>query len=280
MHTITTMWYLPASQMRKPFSEHHPIYNFGNGSVMKQYRNSATLILLAVMFHLLMAVAVHADTERIYGKAVNTEGKLIFFEEHIVQYENDRISALNTIYYDADGNKIGELVSDFSHEPHFGSYDFKDERLRYHDGVKVIADQVLIYCRESPEAATKEKYLQRESNQIVGQGLHQFLLTHFDALMQGEAITAKLVLPAQMDQFDIRISKGGLEDDRLRIRIDLDNWFLRLFVPHVEAEYDLATRRLISYKGVSMIADESGKTVPITISYSYDQQNPLVSSRF
>jgi hypothetical protein len=98
--------------------------------------------------------------------------------------------------------------------------------------------------------------------------------------MRGDIISAKLVLPAHMDQFDIRISKSKIENGRLKIRIELDNWFLRLFTPRVEAEYDLDKRRLISYQGVSMVADESGENVPVTVVYDYSQPPPLVSSRF
>ena len=246
---------------------------------MNQYRSNPLTVSLAAAIFLLTTVSALADVQRIYGRALNADGDLVYLEEHIIRYENDRIAALKTIYYDADAKKIGEQASDFSHGPQFGSYDFKDERLRYHDGARVMSNRILIYCKETPQADTQKKYLERESDQIVGQGFHQFILTNLDRLIQGEVISAKLVLPAQMDQFDIRISKSKLEEGRLRIRIELDNWFLRLFTPNVEAEYDLDTRRLLSYRGVSMIADESGKNVPVTVSYDYSQQFPLASSR-
>jgi len=247
---------------------------------MNQYRSNLLTVSLAAAIFLLTTVSALADAERIYGRAVNADGDLVYLEEHIIKYENDRVAALKTIYYDADFKKIGEQVSDFSHGPQFGSYDFKDERLRYHDGARVMSNQILIYCKETPQAETQKKYLQRQSDQIVGQGFHQFILTNLDALVRGDVISAKLVLPAQMDQFDIRIAKSKLEEGRLQIRIELDNWFLRLFTPNVEADYDLDTRRLLSYRGVSMIADESGKNVPVTVSYDYSQQSSLVSSRF
>jgi len=247
---------------------------------MKRYRVKLLMIFWAAAIYMLSAGTTLADVERVYGKAVNTDGHIVFLEEHIVRYENDRIAALKTIYYDADWKKIGEQVSDFSHGPQFGSYDFKDERLRYSDGAKVMSNRILIYRKETPQASIIKKYLKRESDQIVGQGFHHFILSNFDALMRGDIISAKLVLPAHMDQFDIRISKNKIKNSRLQIRIELDNWFLRLFTPHVEAEYDLGKRQLLSYRGISMIADESGKTVPVTVSYDYSQQSPLASSRF
>jgi hypothetical protein len=64
------------------------------------------------------------------------------------------------------------------------------------------------------------------------------------------------------------------------VRIDLDSWFLRLFVPHLEAEYDLSTGRLLRYQGVSMISDASGDTVAVNIFYDYPRESILLSSRF
>ena len=145
------------------------------------------------------------------------------------------------------------------------SYDFIDNRLRYENGAQVMTDRILIYCKETPESDTQTKYLARESNQIVGHGFHQFVMANLDSLLEGDVIAAKLVLPAHMNQFDIRISKGKIEDGRINVRIELDNWFLRLFSPHVEAEFDLATRRLLSYRGFSMVSDESGKAPQVAV---------------
>jgi hypothetical protein len=247
---------------------------------MKRFQVKLLVVFWAAAISLLGVFTALADVERVYGRAVNADGKLVFLEEHIVRYEKDRIATLKTIYYDANSKKIGEQASDFSYGPQFGSYDFKDERLRYSDGARVMSNRILIYCQETPQADIKKKYLKRESDQIVGQGFHHFILSNFDALMRGDIISAKLVLPAHMDQFDIRISKNKIANGRLKIRIELDNWFLRLFMPRVEAEYDLSKRRLLSYRGFSMVADESGKNVPVTVSYDYSQPSPLVGSRF
>jgi hypothetical protein len=186
---------------------------------------------------------------------------------------------MNTVYYDAELNKIGALISDFSQGSQVGSYDFKDDRLQYEDGARVMAEKILIYRKETPEADLKEKYLQREPGQIVGQGFHPFIQENLDNLVKGDVLSAKLVLPAQMDQFNIRIYNENFENGRMRVRIEMDNWFLRLFAPHVEAVYDINSRKLLSYRGVSVVANASGKTVPVTISYEYLDKGYQVSAR-
>jgi hypothetical protein len=244
---------------------------------MNHYNKLLPIVIVAAL-SVLTSVSALADVEMIHGKAVNSDGELLFLEEHIIKYEDNRIASIETVYYDTNSKKIGQTLTDFSHGLQVGSYEFKDERMQYYDGAKIMADQILIYCKETPEADTQKKYLDREPRQIVGQGFHSFILANLDALARSDVIAAKLVLPAQMDQFDIRIRKSNFEDGRLTIQVELDNWFLRLFAPRIEAEYDLDSRRLLKYKGVSMIADASGKNVPVTVSYAYSQQNLQVSS--
>ncbi|MDX1707412.1 MAG: hypothetical protein R3274_02355 [Desulfobacterales bacterium] len=219
-----------------------------------------------------------ADIERIRGTAISSDGNVVFFEEHIVKYTSDRIATMHTTYYDADFNQIGRLATDFSQGSQFGSYDFTDERLLYKDGARVMTDRILIYSQKTAESGLREKIIQRESDQIVGQGFHPFIVSNLAKLANGAVIPAKLVLPAQMDQYDVRIYQKARENDRIQIRIEMDNWFLRLFAPHVEVEYDIQTRQLVSYRGVSVVADASGKTIPITVSYEYTKQRLLVSS--
>ena len=234
---------------------------------------------LAALFCLLALAPARADVQQFQGAAVNADGELVFFEAHTIRFENHQIASMKTVYYDADMKRIGELISDFSQGSRVGSYDFIDERLQYKDGARVLSERILIYSKETPEADLQQKYIERESGQIVGQGFHPFIQENIDNLIKGEVLSAKLVLPAHMDQFNVRVYMKDSENGRMRVRIEMDNWFLRLFAPHVDAVYDINSRKLLSYQGVSVVADESGKTVPVTVSYTYSPSDPLVSSR-
>jgi hypothetical protein len=66
---------------------------------MNQYRSNPLTVSLAAAIFLLTTVSALADVQRIYGRALNADGDLVYLEEHIIRYENDRIAALKTIYY-------------------------------------------------------------------------------------------------------------------------------------------------------------------------------------
>lgn len=247
--------------------------------IMAAKRLRDSLIFATLIFTCANISPVFAEVQRVYGKAFNLNGQLEYVEEHAITYENDRIVAIETTFFDADSRKIGSQVSEFTHGPQFGSYDFKDERHQYTDGARVMSDRILLYNKENPEADTRRTYLAKKSDQIVGQGFYQFIEASLDALARDRTISAKLVLPAQMNQYDIRIRKQHLKDNRLQLVVELDNWFLRLFTPNVQVEYDLKSRRLLWYRGISMVPNEENKSVEVVTTYDYHQPPSKLGSR-
>ena len=239
-------------------------------SVSKRKSTQFVVALFSVLAFSLGSSGTEAQGELFFGKAVNSEGSLEYSEYHTVTYIDGKVSESQTIYYDANQNKIGELVSEYSFGSQFGSYDFLDRRAQYQDGAKVGLDRIWLFRKQSPEAPLEDKYLVKEDNQIVGQGFHQFIVHNLELIAQGQIFQVLMVLPSRLDQYEFRISKQKIEDDTIFIRLEVDNWLLRLFAPHIDVEYDLRTRHLLRYKGVSNLEDIQGKHKEVTITYSYE----------
>ena len=140
--------------------------------------------ILAVFFLTLSFIpSVFADIQKVYGKAFNSDGELVYLEEHVLRYENGKIVAIETTFYNADVQQIARQVSDFSLGAQFGSYDFVDKRHRYADGVRVMSDRILIYSQKNPAAEAEKKYIARKSNQIVGQGFYHFVAANLESVV-------------------------------------------------------------------------------------------------
>ncbi|MGD8286902.1 MAG: hypothetical protein PVG08_22485 [Desulfobacterales bacterium] len=213
----------------------------------------------------------------VIGKAYNLKGELEYIEHHTVRYKNDQIVGITTIFLDAEFKKIGDLISDFSKGSQYGSYKLTDIRQQYSDGARVETDRITLFHRKNPKAALKTKTLPLDSRQIVGQGFNQFIVANVDALIRGEELRMKLVLPSKLDQYDVCIRKTKTEGNILHIRVEMENWFLKLFAPHLDAEYDLRLKRLLRYDGISMIADSKGKNAQVSISYEYEPDKTLLA---
>ena len=235
-------------------------------------RNSKRVFSALLFFAglLLSSFGTLAHGETFLGKAVNFKGTLEYAEYHTVNYINGKVSESQTIYYDANNNKIGELISEYSLGPQFGSYDFRDIRAQYEDGAKVELDRIRLFRKKSPESDLEDKYLSKEDNQIVGQGFHQFIVHNLEQISQGEVFQIRLILPSRLDQYEFRIRKRKIEGDILFIRLEVENWLLRPFAPHIDVDYDLKKGHLLRYEGISNLEDSSGKHKKVTIIYSYE----------
>jgi hypothetical protein len=228
------------------------------------------LVLFSLIVMMSSWFGTEAYGETFVGKAVNEKGILEYVEYHTVKYENGKVSGSQTIYYDANNTKIGELISEYSFGPRFGSYDFRDIRAQYQDGAEVSQDRIWLYRKQNPEDDIDETYLPKAADQIVGQGFHQFIADNLERVSQGEVFHIRLVLPSRLDQYEFRIRKRKIKGDTLYIRLEIDNWILRLFAPHIDVEYDLRTRYLLRYEGISNLEDASGNHKNVTITYSYE----------
>ncbi|MGD8988855.1 MAG: hypothetical protein PVH57_11895, partial [Syntrophobacterales bacterium] len=110
-------------------------------SLFGLYLGAAKLIMIATLIVSGLSTA-EASNETFTGKAVNPRGALQYTERHFVNYENGTVSKSQTVYYDPFDRKIGDLISDYTHGPQFGSYDFRDIRAQYEDGAEVADDRV------------------------------------------------------------------------------------------------------------------------------------------
>lgn len=245
---------------------------------MARHNISIKTVLIAFIFCLTPGVLAWADVEVIRGRAFDDQGRLAYSERHTITYKNGRILKIKTVYTDADHVLIGKTESDFSKDALLGNYDFSNERLDYYDGARVYPDRIAIFCREKSNEDMQLKYLPRETNQVLGQGFNQFIVDHLEAIAAGEVIRAKLVLPAKQDQFGVVIQRDRIVDNQMLIRVDVDSWFLKLFVPHIEVVFDMDSRRLLRYRGVSMVADQSGKSTSVTVTYDYRDRPTLVKT--
>jgi hypothetical protein len=229
------------------------------------------LFLIATLaFFLWVSAASGAVTTEVFSaRALNQSSGLEYTENHAVSYENEKVTRSRTLYFDPAGRMIGELISEYLPSPQFNTYSFKDMRAGYEDGVSVEGERLRLFRKKSPGANPESAYLRIEPDQVVGQGFHHFLRLNLEAVAAGEIFHIKLVMPSRLDQYSFRIRKVKMEGRTLHIRLEIDNWFLRIFAPYVDCEYDLSTRRLLRYVGISNLEDGSGSHRKVDIVYTY-----------
>jgi len=234
----------------------------------KDHKIICCMAFLLIILALCLAPGdVWSRAQTFSGKATNKNGDIEYIEKHEIIYSGLRAVNSRTTYYSPDNQVIGNLVSEYDPEPGLSGYTFSDFRNGYEDGARLLSDRICLFRTE--DLKREESCLSRDQKQIVGQGFHHFILNNLEPIVQGNVFHVKLVLPSRLDEFAFRIKKMEEEGSHVFIRLEIDNWFLRLITPHVDVVYDREHSRLVSYRGVSNIANESGEYAPVRIEYTY-----------
>jgi hypothetical protein len=228
--------------------------------------NLAKRAILALVFLVTsQAAAEGGHVERYDGVAKTPDGQFLYREHHEVTETDGKPQRALTVYYDHAGKEIGRLSSNFEHSPYAPAYRFTDERTGKQESAAVSGARLeLAY-----QGAQKTLAVPGDQLLIVGQGLHHFARQNLERLAR-ETVTVRFAVPSRLDTYVFRIRpltppKPGV----VRLRIEIDSWLLRQLAPHLEVDYELATRRLLQYRGVSNLEAPDGSTQKVVIRYSY-----------
>jgi len=216
------------------------------------------------------AVAEGGTVERYEGVAETPSGQFLYRERHEVTEVGGKPERALTVYYDRAGKEIARLSSDFRRSPYAPTYRFKDARSGKQESVEVRGRSVQVdYGGERKSLAVPA-----DETLVVGQGLHHFVRLNL-ARLSRETLTVRFAVPSRFDTYTFRVRPlDPPSPGVVRLRIEIDSWLMRQLAPNLEVDYELATRRLLRYRGVSNVEASDGSTQKVVIRYSYPKGAP------
>jgi hypothetical protein len=188
------------------------------------------------------------EVERFSGTARGPGGAVLYLEEHAVELEEGRPRAAVTAYLDPAGAPIAELRTDFSGDPAAPSYAFTDLRTGAREIVTVSERELRL------EAGERAATLPRPARLTTGQGLDRLVRARLAALAGGEEVRVRYAIPSRLDAYEFRLRGRALDDQRVRVRVELSSFLLRLFAPDLEVDYERGSGRLLRYRGASNLS--------------------------
>jgi hypothetical protein len=207
------------------------------------------------------------------GVARDDSGAVVYREQHRLAYRGERHVSGETRYLSPEGEVIARMDSDYREHPYVPTYRFVDLRFQRQDGAEVEGDRVTVYGRGAADEALQRETLALRDDMVGGQGLHHFIRDHLDRLNAGEELRVGFLVPLAGEVYNFRIRQTGVSTsgDTAIFRIDIDNWFLRLFAPYLEVEYDLKNAHLLRYSGPSNLLRPDREAQTVTIEYRYPE---------
>jgi hypothetical protein len=207
------------------------------------------------------------------GAAVDLKTRRpVYTERHQETVVNGVRVGLRSTYVGPDGTVWATRRVDFSKNPMVPDFEFEDYRSGYRLGAESRGgDSVRFFERDGATAPLVEKVVRIPGTAVVDAGFNNFVQLNWETIASGRRMYFNFGAPFAMDYYGFRVYKDGerTEGNRrfMTVKLDIDNFVIRLFLDPIVLTYDMDARRLVAYEGISNILDDEGESYVVRISY-------------
>jgi hypothetical protein len=225
----------------------------------------------------LMASPVPNEVIHVVGEATGEDGKPVYVEDHTLTYGPDhRLLHIETSYRrpGEDGQEFAHDVSDFSgaSEQFLPAFRFVDFRTHKEHGLTwTTAGKIEMFRKKSADGEIKKEEMKIEPGTTAGEGIFFYILDRIPQILSEDGDKVRIILPARLDDVGLRIRKKDPKSNSpvVTLKIDVNSWFLRIFTPSIEVDYDPLQKRILEYRGVSSINTDDDKVQQVKVRYRY-----------
>lgn len=235
--------------------------------VCSQSLCAAALALLA------QGLGASGNVGQTIGEAYDLDSdELLYRETHCV---NPDKNAREVIYRSNDGRLIARKLLDYSSgltTPSFVQHNFySSERVE----VELNRGNLTMSVHEIGNPGSKKEKSTKPGDKlpvVIDAGFDEFVRNNWDSLVEGEKKKFLFALVARSSLVELRIRPAACAYETGTdqcFKLELSNWLLRMIAAPIELGYDVETRQLTRYRGLSNIGDENGDGLMVDIQYSY-----------
>ena len=227
-----------------------------------------SLSVYALVWLSIVDAAPEIQAIEFVGKAYDMHtNELIYIEEHRLEQEDGVPRQATVIYVTPGGEHLAQKEMIY----------WRPERPAYRltvvnpDRVEVVEhgeDGVFI-------ESVKSGFLRwsNDTTSVIDGGFHYFIIDHFDVLLAGDTVDFQFLAPTRSRWLDLRVSPAGQSEGRLMLELNLQNRLLSWIVNAIELVYDIETRSLLRYSGLTNLPRPSGGHYTANIEYHYSQED-------
>ena len=261
---------------RPPFS-----YKFSPQSVAGTMVSS-----LYILFALLYSAAANAEVIRFYGEAFalnskseqtaeNTEKEpdLLYREYHTLRYKEDTLLYRHVEYRDPSGELIASKENFYHSSGLTPDFTLQDHRREYYESAVISSGKIQMTLKE-PGEKKKQKRMSAPDNLVVDAGFDNLIQQRWNDLINGQPVDFEFASPARQSLIGFRLTLDSIDGQQVNFKMTLSSRLLAWLVDPLFLRYDRTTRRLLSYQGLTNIADISdgadAENYNAIIRYHYD----------
>ena len=207
------------------------------------------------------------------GKALHAEqGRWLYTEQHRQLYRGDRWLSGTIRYISPEGRLLAEKTLDFSQDRYIPL-----SRTVFHTTgqeeliTQIDAEQVTMQTLRDGQRKTRE--VKRAPVMAADSGFHGFIQQNLEELAAGKPLQLAFGVISQHTTFRFRIRRTETRTVGSRAAVVLvaePDSLLRMVADPLTLVYDLRTRDLLEYVGLSNLEDpQTGKAPKVRIAYEF-----------
>lgn len=207
------------------------------------------------------------------GKAIESKSqKLIYNEDHTVEYNGKLVKKVITRYFSPEGKEIAKLTSVFKDNSQLPDTEFIDNRTGYKEITKLNGEEYNIKTI-SPKGKEKSGNIFVKDNLVCGQGYHNFIISKMDSFKVGETRELRFIIPSMRDYFTFDLTFLGPlnkeKPDEVSFRLDITNWILKMFADKIQVTYSKKDKVLLRYEGLTNLKNDKGDQYDAILTYTF-----------
>lgn len=232
-------------------------------------KHSSTSIASAVA-GVALAVTVCA-AERVSGDAYSLRDNALLYRETRYVYDSGARSVV--LYRCPDGRAFARKRVRGSGDAQTPDFDLVDAHLGYREGVHDRGSEREVYVQRRGDRPLQARLVEVPADGVIDTGFDAFAQRHWDALVRGDTLRFRYLVPSRRTFYAFKVRRiddaGG---PRMTVRVSLGFW-LSFLLPHIDIAYDLGSRRVVHYEGLSNIRGDDGRNYRVRADY------PVIAER-
>ncbi len=205
------------------------------------------------------------------GRAVHAEtGQWLYNELHQQQLRGGRWVAGTIRYVSPTGQLLGEKKLEFGKDRFVPLMRTVYPTLGEEEAITQVSEATVTMETSNKAGQRKTREVIRVAGLAVDSGFHVFLQDRLDELAAGRTVQMQLGVISQFDHFRFRVRRTeAAQGSVLRLVVEPDS-MLRLLLSPVRLAYDLRSRDMLEYEGLSNLLDPQTRKAPVVrITYDY-----------
>jgi hypothetical protein len=214
------------------------------------------------------------------------DNQVLYREDHTLTMKDGQPIERTTLYYDADNQLFAEKNNRYrsqfnnpdsnnadsnnadSDNPATPDFMLTDDRYGYSESMEQDGKRWRVEYKE-PEESGNKILSKPDYTPVIDAGFDEFVRAHWNDLMKGDTVNFSFAVPSRLEWIDFRLIPLAQKDGTLTVEMRLKSRWIAWLLDPVFLSYDIKSKRLLTYRGLTNIRTIDGDGIKAEIRYTY-----------